>query len=185
MSTRDTVLVALFAAIVVALGVMPPVTLGIIPVPITLQTLGVMLAGAVLGPVRGGLVCLLIILLVVIGLPVLAGGRGGLGIIPGPTGGFLVGWVPGAFVTGWLVRRFVRKGAGPLRQIATYFAACVLGGIVVVYALGIPWLGAVTGIGLYRATVGSLAFVPGDLVKAVLVALIARGVQRAYPIELR
>lgn len=185
MSTRDVVLIALFAAIVVVLGIMPPITLGIIPVPITLQTLGVMLAGAILGPVRGALVCLLIILLVVIGLPVLAGGRGGLGIVPGPTGGFLLGWVPGAFVTGWLARRFFRRDAGPLSQIATYCAACVLGGIVVVYAVGIPWLGAVTGIGLYRAAGGSVAFVPGDLVKAVLVALIARSVQRAYPIELR
>lgn len=185
MSTNDTVLVSLFAAIIVALGLMPPVTLGFIPVPITLQTLGVMLAGAILGPVRGALACLLVVLLTVIGLPVLSGGRGGLGVVPGPTGGFLLGWVPGAFVTGWLVRRLTVGTPGVLWRLPAYLAACVLGGIVTVYALGIPWLATVTGMGLSRAAIGSATFLPGDLLKAIVAALVARSVQRAYPIALR
>jgi biotin transport system substrate-specific component len=185
MSTKDIVLIALFAAIIVALGLMPPVTLGIIPVPITLQTLGVMLAGAVLGPVRGALACVLVVLLTVIGLPVLAGGRGGLGVIPGPTGGFLLGWIPGAFLVGWMVKRFASARAGALRQGLVYFAACVLGGLLVIYAVGIPWLAAVTGMGLSRAAAGSAAFIPGDLLKAVIAALVARSVRRAYPMALR
>lgn len=182
MNTRDVVLVALFAAIIVALGLVPPITLGFVPVPITLQTLGVMLAGAMLGPVRGALACLLVVFLTVVGLPVLAGGRGGLGVVFGPTGGFLLGWVPGAFVAGWLVRRLAARAGGTVRQTLAYFLACAVGGIAIVYALGIPWLAAVTGMGLSRAAVGSLTFVPGDLLKAIVAALVARNVERAYPV---
>jgi biotin transport system substrate-specific component len=185
MSTRDIVVVALFAAIIVALGLVPPITLGFVPVPITLQTLGVMLAGAVLGPVRGALACLLVVLLVVIGLPVLSGGRGGLGVVVGPTGGFLLGWVPGAFAAGWLVKRLARPKSGAAQHVAALFAACVVGGILVVYAVGIPWLAVAAGFGLQRAATATLTFVPGDLIKAVVAAVVARSVQRAYPMELR
>lgn len=182
MNTRDIVLVALFAAIVVVLGLMPPITLGVIPVPITLQTLGVMLAGVVLGGKRGALACVLVVLLVTIGLPVLSGGRGGLGVIAGPSGGFLLGWIPGAFLTGYLAERFVRAGAGVARQVAVFFLSSVAGGIAVVYAVGIPWLATVGGLGFAKAAIGSLAFVPGDLAKAVVAALVARGVERSYPV---
>lgn len=185
MTTRDIVLVALFAAVIVALGLMPPITLGFIPVPITLQTLGVMLAGAISGPVRGGLSAALVILLVVIGLPVLAGGRGGLGIMAGPSGGFLLGWVPGAFVTGWLAQRLSSRGSGAAKETAALVLACLVGGIGAVYALGIPWLAWVTDLGFAGAAVGSAVFLPGDCAKAVMAALVARGVQRAYPVELR
>lgn len=185
MSTKDVVLISLFAAIIVALGLIPPVTLGFIPVPITLQTLGVMLAGAILGPVRGALACVLVVLLTVIGLPVLAGGRGGLGVIPGPTGGFLLGWIPGAFLIGWAVKSFATAKAGAFRQTLVYLAACLVGGLLVIYAIGIPWLAAVTGMGFARAAAGSAAFIPGDLLKAVIAALVARNVRRAYPLPLR
>ncbi|MFC6258113.1 biotin transporter BioY, partial [Kocuria oceani] len=78
-TTQNTVLVAVFAALIAALGLVPPITVGIVPVPITLQTLGVMLAGALLGPVRGMLSVVVLEVLVLAGLPLLAGGRGGLG----------------------------------------------------------------------------------------------------------
>ncbi|WP_234854561.1 biotin transporter BioY, partial [Sinorhizobium meliloti] len=75
MNTRDLVLVALFTAIIVVLGLVPPITLGFIPVPITAQSMGVMLAGCIIGAKRGALAFLLLVLLVAIGLPVLSGGR--------------------------------------------------------------------------------------------------------------
>lgn len=184
MTTRDLVLIALLAAVIVALGAVPPVTLGFIPVPITLQTLGVMLAGALLGPVRGALACLLVVLLVVIGMPVLSGGRGGLGIVTGVTGGFLLGWAPGAFVTGWLAARFARAGS-PAMQGAGTVLACAVGGILVIYTLGVPWFAAVASKSLKEAAALSLVFIPGDLLKAVLAGLVARSVQRAYPIAAR
>ncbi|RVU16143.1 biotin transporter BioY [Methylobacterium oryzihabitans] len=184
MTTRDLVLSALFAALIVALGLIPAIPVGALPVPITPQSLGVMLAGLILGPVRGGLAVALVVLLVVLGLPVLSGGRGGFGVVVGPTGGFLLGWFLGAVVTGALVRRFA-PGPWGWRETAFAVLACLLGGIGAVYALGIPWLAAVTGMGLSKAALGSAVFVPGDVVKAVVAALIARGVRRAYPIDLR
>jgi biotin transport system substrate-specific component len=81
MSTRDIVYIALFAAIVGALGMFPPITLPLIGVPITAQSLGVMLAGSVLGARRGGLAIVLFLVLVAIGVPLLAGGRGGFGVL--------------------------------------------------------------------------------------------------------
>src|SRR5689334_16218715 len=105
MTTRDLVLSALFAAIIVALGLLPPISIGIIPVPITAQSLGVMLAGVVLGAKRGAVAVLIVVVLVAIGLPVLSGGRGGLPVFAGPTAGFFIGWIFAAYVTGYLSER--------------------------------------------------------------------------------
>lgn len=180
-STRDLVAVPLFAALIVALGLMPPIPLGFLPVPITLQTLGVMLAGAMLGPWRGAAAALLVVLLVMLGLPVLSGGRGGMGVLAGPTAGFLLGWIPGAFVVGLLARPIlVGAAAQSLRGLIGLILACVVGGIGVIYACGILWLGLAGGIGLGRAAVGSLAFLPGDLIKAGIAALATRAVHRVY-----
>lgn len=184
MTIRDIVLIALFAAIIVALGIVPAVPIAGIPVPITLQSMGVMLAGAVLGKMRGAAAVLLVVLLVVIGLPVLAGGRGGLGVVIGPTGGFLLGFVPAAWLIGWLVARF--GGGGPAwRPAAMAALACAIGGIGAIYGLGIPWLAAVTGMGLTKAALGSMVFIPGDLIKAIVAGSVAAGVRRAYPIAMK
>jgi biotin transport system substrate-specific component len=185
MTIRDVVLIALFAAIIVAFGLVPAIPVAGIPVPVTLQTLGVMLAGAVLGPRRGAAACALVILLVVLGLPVLSGGRGGLGILLGPSGGFLLGFVAAAVVTGWLVARF-GQGPGPgWRRAGLNIVACIIGGIGACYALGIPWLAVSAGLPLDKAALGSLAFVPGDLAKAVIAGLVAHGVRRVYPIPMK
>ena len=93
MDKRDIVFIALFAAIVASLTAFPPITFPLAGVPITAQSLGVMLAGGVLGAVRGSLAITLFLGLVAIGLPLLPGGRGGFGVFLGPTGGFLVGWI--------------------------------------------------------------------------------------------
>lgn len=181
LSTRDTVLIALFAALIVVFSLMPPVPLAGIPVPITLQTFGVMLAAAMLGPWRGLLACALYTLLWAVGLPVLPGGRGGLGVLAGPTGGFLIGMIAGAWVTGWVAEKLAGPARGRLTQWLGYALACALGGILVVYAVGIPWLSAVTGMGMQKALLGSLVFIPGDLIKAGVAALIAAQVSRAWP----
>lgn len=181
MKTQDLVLVALFAALIVVLSLMPPIPLPAVPVPITLQTLGTMLAGAMLGPVRGGLACLLYLLLAAIGLPVLPGGRGGLGVFFGPTGGFLIGMAAGAVVTGWLARRAAGASRTPV-VVAGYVAACIMGGIITVYAVGVPWLAAVTRMELGKAAWAVAAFLPGDLLKAALAAWVAWRVERVWPV---
>ena len=99
-TARDTVLIALFAALTAALGLLPPIPVPLVPVPVTAQTLGVMLAGCLIGPRRASLSILLLLVLVAIGLPLLSGGRGGLSVFVGPSVGFLIGWVFGAGAIG-------------------------------------------------------------------------------------
>ncbi|MDE1991950.1 MAG: biotin transporter BioY [Rhizobiaceae bacterium] len=182
MSTRDLVLSALFAAIIVALGLLPPITIGLIPVPITAQSLGVMLAGVVLGGKRGAIAVLFVEVLVAIGLPVLAGGRGGLAAFVGPTAGFLVGWVPAAYVTGRLSEWLVNEEQSGLVQGVGFFIASIIGGVVVLYALGIAWLAIAGSTGLSGAFFGSMAFIPGDVIKAFVAALVGRAVMVGYPL---
>jgi len=179
-STRNTVLIATFAALIAAMGLVPPISIGIIPVPITLQTLGVMLAGALLGPVRGMLSALIVVVLSLCGLPILAGGRGGLGVLVGPTGGYLVGWIPGALVVGLIVTFWaIRRRNTVIRYVAVALASMV-GGILVIYAVGVPWTSVVTGLPLGTSALGSLVFVPGDVIKAVITALVAVTMHRSY-----
>ncbi|MEV4216614.1 biotin transporter BioY [Nonomuraea sp. NPDC049725] len=171
----DVARVAVFAALIAALGLVPGLNL-FGPVPITLQTLGVMLAGAILGSWRAALAVGVFILLVAAGLPLLAGGRGGLGVFTGPSVGFLLGWLPGAALIGWIVER---GGRSP--GIGRLLVASLAGGLGVVYLVGIPLWALVGGLTLGQAALLTLGFVPGDVAKAVLTAFVARGTQRAYP----
>jgi biotin transport system substrate-specific component len=174
-STRSLVHVVTFAAVIAVLGLLPPVPVPLIPVPVTAQTLGVMLAGAILGPRRGTLAVVLFLFVVALGLPFLSGGRGGLGVFAGLSGGFLMGWIPGAAVTGMLFP--ARGNVSFVRAIA----ACTVGGIGAVYLVGIPWMAIVGDLPLSAAALGSAAFLPGDLAKAVIAAAAAQMVRRAYP----
>lgn len=184
MTSRDLGYVALFAALIVALGIVPAIPLAG-GVPITLQTLGVMLAGLILGPKRGALACVVVIALVGLGLPVLAGGRGGVGVFVGPTAGFLFGWVPSAFLTGLLAARFDGGAGHGFGRIALLSLAAILGCVVLLYVFGILWLGLSTKLGLAKAFTISLAFVPGDLIKAVVAALVTAKVRDAFALERR
>ncbi len=177
METRDVVFIALFAAIVAALAVFPPITLPVVGVPITAQSLGVMLAGGVLGAVRGGLSIILFLILVAIGLPLLPGGRGGFGIFLGPTGGFLLGWVVAAFAIGYLTEQFWHR----LNYVLA-LGICFLGGVVLLYAIGIPWSAFVAKIPVSTALTGSLPFIPGDIVKCLIAAGVIVIVKQSYPI---
>lgn len=177
MKNRDLVYVALFAALVAVLGLLPPVPLPFIPVPITAQTLGVMLAGSILGAKRGGLALVVFLLLVALGLPILSGGRGGVGVFFSPSGGFLVAFPIAAYVVGLLTERFWHRLNIPFALLSN-----VIGGILVVYALGIPWLAIAAQLPLAKAAISSAAFIPGDLIKAILAALAAVAVKRSYPL---
>lgn len=172
---RNVTLIALFAALIAALGLIPPIALGF-GVPITAQSLGVMLCGTVLGAKRGALAVLLFLLLVAIGLPLLAGGRGGIGVFAGPTAGFVVGFPIGAFVTGLIVEKM---RAGNLAVVAG--AAAILGGIVVVYIFGIAGFAMVTGKSIGASTAIMAPFVPGDIVKAVIAGLLTQALFKARP----
>ena len=191
MKTKDIVLIALFTALIIALGLVPPIPMPLVPVPVTLQTFGVMLAGLILGPKRAGLVLLLYVMIALLGLTVLPGGRAGLAVLAGPTAGFLLGMIPGAVVIGWLTLVLDRDSklkahssshqalqSNPKWQIVRYALAAMLGGIVLVYAIGIPWLALVTKMGLTKACWAMVVFLPGDLLKALVAAVIAQRIRR-------
>ncbi|HEX4978103.1 MAG TPA: biotin transporter BioY [Nocardioides sp.] len=175
-SSRDLALIATFAGVVAALGVVPSFTPPGFTVPITAQSLGVMLAGSILGARRGALSLLLFLALVAAGLPLLSGGRGGLGVFVGTSVGFLVAFPVAAWVTGWISER-----AGSPYRLHWGLVANVVGGIVVLYLGGVVGLAAVLDVSLTAAALMLWVYLPGDAVKVVIAALVARGVHAAYP----
>lgn len=174
---RDLALVALFAALIAVLGLPGSFALFGSAVPITAQTLGVMLAGSILGPKRAALAVLAFDALVLAGLPLVAGGRGGIGTFVGPTGGYLIGWVFGAAVIGVLTRKASRRHPVPWLIVAN-----AVGGILAIYAIGIPFTAWRVDSGFLATIVSATQFLPGDIVKVVLSALITAGVRSAYPL---
>lgn len=177
LATHDLALVAVFAALIAALGAPGSIAVSGLSTPITLQTLGVMLTGSVLGSRRAPLALLTFLALVAAGLPLLAGGRGGWAVVTGPTGGFLLGWLVGAAVIGWIVEhRPARFGLGWIAM------ANVVGGIAVVYAFGVPWTAwSATNLSLQAAWSASVVFLPGDLMKVAVTTIVAGGLLRGYP----
>lgn len=175
-TSRDLALIAVFAGIIAVLGLIPAMYPFGQAVPITAQSLGVMLCGAILGPKRGAGAVLLFLALVAIGLPLLAGGRGGLGVFASPTIGYLIGFP----VAAWVIGAGVFAAGAPYRIVVGLVAALV-GGVVVLNAIGILGMMWRADLSFGTALKAAAVFMPGDVVKAVLTALIARGVHAAYP----
>ena len=163
-SIRQTVYTSLMAALIAA-GAYLAIPIG--PVPIVLQNLFVFLAGLLLGA-RWGLACIGIYLLAgICGLPVFAGGTGGIGRLVGPTGGYLLGYIPAIAAIGWL------SAKGRQKTVTDYLALIV--GALLVYAFGVPWLQVVTGMPWQKTLmVGMVPFLPGDIIKIIVAVPMAR-----------
>lgn len=168
--TRNLILTALFAALT-AVGAFIRIPIG--PVPITLQLFFTALSGILLGPYWGALSQLVYVVLGLIGLPIFTAG-GGPAYIFNPSFGYLIGFVVGAFVIG-------KIGYG--KQTTTFLRALIacLVGTAVIYAFGVPYLYLI----LHQVAhtpmpfnqvlmIGFVVFLPGDLAKCVLVALLGK-----------
>jgi biotin transport system substrate-specific component len=164
---RPMVYASLFAALTAA-GAYLAVPIG--PVPIVLQNLFVFLAGLLLGS-RWGLASVAVYLLAgLVGLPVFAGGTGGIGRIFGPTGGFLLGYLPVVLLIGRITER------RPSRMLRDVLAMALA--VAAHYACGVPWLAIVTGMPLEKALLaGMVPFLPGDALKVAAAALIAKALR--------
>ncbi len=174
---RDLALIAVFAELAAILGLPGALTPFGASVPITLQTLAPMMAGAILGWKRGMASAVVFLALVAVGLPLLAGGRGGLGLFVGPSAGYLFGWIAGTAVIGLLVQWRL-----PAFNWWWTGLSVLIGGIGVVYLIGVPVLALVTGTdGLLAAAAAAAVYLPGDLIKAVIATTVAVAVHRAYP----
>lgn len=172
---RNVTLIALFAALIAALALIPKITLGF-GVPITAQSLGVMLCGTILGAKRGALAVLLFLLLVAIGLPLLAGGRGGIGVFAGPTGGFLVGFPVAAYVTGLVTEKWTTPSIAIVAGVAS-----IIGGVFALYFFGIVGFALVTGKSFAASTTIMAPFIPGDIIKAIIAGLLTSALLKARP----
>lgn len=132
------------------------------PVPITGQTLAVLLVGSTLGARRGALSMLVYALLGAVGLPVFADGSAGVGVLVGPSGGYVVGFVAAAALVGWVAERF---GDRPLPNALLSFAL----GTVVTFAAGMAWLAVVLHLDLQQTLAyGLYPFLLGGVVKTVI-----------------
>lgn len=150
---RSSVMIALFAALITA-GAYLAIPIG--PVPLVLQNFFVMLAATYLGP-KKGLACVgLYLFLGVLGLPVFSGGSGGIARLAGPTGGYLVGYLPAVVIIGFLAldKRLFKVITG------------LVAGSLIVYGCGVSWLKLSTGMTWSAAvSTGFIPFIIGDSIK--------------------
>ena len=149
-------------SLIIAVAAQIAIPLPFTPVPVSLQTLAVLSAGALLGKRRGLLCVLLYIAEGCAGLPVFSAGRAGIAHLLGPTGGYILGFAPSAFIAGILVERGSSHASPTLRMLIP--AAGMLAGSAVVYIPGLLRLGAFVGFDKVWS-LGLLPFLPGDLLK--------------------
>ena len=174
---KKIVLVSLFAALIAVLGLAPKVMLAS-GVPITAQSMGIMLCGTVLGAKRGALAVLLFITLTALGLPLLSGGRGGLGIFAGPSSGFIIGFPIAAYVAGLITTKLKM-----VKIFYSYLLGAIIGGIFVLYIPGIIGMSIALGKSISEATVLALIYLPGDLIKAFLCATLTQTLFKHRPAD--
>lgn len=177
LSTADLAYIAVFAALIAAFSLVPGIPVG--PVPITLQTLGVALAGLVLGPWRGFAATALYLLVGFAGLPVFAGGAAGFGVLGKPSIGYLLSFPFAALVAGLLARSL--SGRNPSLRFLWLFLAGLGASFLIIHPAGILGLMLILNIDLVKAFGIDVVFWPGDVVKNLVAAAIAVAVHKAFP----
>ena len=171
-TTKRLTLCALFTALI---AVCAQITIPLPLVPITLALFAVHLTGALLGPKLGALSCAVYALLGACGLPVFANFMGGPAVLFGKTGGYVLGYILCAFIVGWSARRF-----GSYLQLCVGMAV----GVVVCYTFGTAWFMVITGLPLSAAlSYCVLPFLPGDVIKIALAALLAKKLRPVIKME--
>jgi biotin transport system substrate-specific component len=178
-ASTDVALVATFAAFIAVCAILPAIPVPGSVVPITLQTFGVMLAGLVLGARRGALAALLYLAVGAAGLPVFSGGIGGIGVFASLSAGYLLAFPLAAALAGHLATR-----AGGLRPSVRYvalFASATAASLLLIHPIGIAVMGWRGGLSVSEALVAGSRYIPGDLIKNLLAALVASAVLRAFP----
>ncbi|MEC2214860.1 MULTISPECIES: biotin transporter BioY [Bacillus amyloliquefaciens group] len=169
MKLTEMMHIAVFTAIMGLLGLLPPLFLSFTPVPITLQTIGVLLSGSILKPKAAFLSQLLFLLIVACGAPLLSGGRGGFGVFFGPSAGYLIAYPLAALLLSLSIQiQGLRSAAVPHLFIRQF-----LFGVLFLYVIGIPVQAFIMHIDILTAVKLSLIYVPGDLLKAAAASFAA------------
>jgi len=173
---RGIVFSALFAALMVVMSFVN-IHLGFTPVPITLENMGPMLAGAFLGPIFGFISIFLVVFLTALGLPLMHGQQG-LAFVFGPTGGFIWMFPVSALLTGLIVSRI--KGTGPWVYVKVFLAIWLCS--LTVFLTGVPWLAHKLSKTLPEAlALGFYPYIIGDILKALAATLIVVPIRRIFP----
>ena len=168
MKIKNMIYCALFAALT---AVLSQIAIPVDPIPINLATLSVLLAGSLLGAKGGAVSQIVYVLLGTAGLPVFSAFRGGPGILIGPTGGYIAGYILGAWLTGFLSERY--QPHKPLQK-HLYCALCMCAGLLGCYLLGTIWFLFLTKSTLLSAVSACvLPFLPGDALKILVATLLA------------
>jgi biotin transport system substrate-specific component len=166
---RMTVYTSLMVAFIAA-GAFIQIPIG--PVPIVLQNMFVLLAAILLGPVWGTACVAVYLMIGFAGLPVFAGGTSGIGKLVGPTGGYLLGYLPCAAAAGALSRLFGKNLPGDIIAMTA--------GSIIIYAAGVPWLKAVTAMSWPKAfSLGMYPFIIADMIKIIAAGFIAKALRPA------
>ncbi|WP_052663610.1 biotin transporter BioY [Psychromicrobium lacuslunae] len=180
---QDLSLIAVFAALLVVVAVVPPIQIGnLLSVPLTLQTLVVTLSALLLGVSRSFAAVGLYVLLGLVGLPIFAGFRGGIGLLAGPTAGYIIAFPLMALAVGALATLIVRRA---WRLAPLLFVLAGIIGLLISHLLGIIGMMINGKLPLDKAIAADVIFVPGDLVKIVLATVLALALHRAFPRLLR
>ncbi|MCW4351741.1 biotin transporter BioY [Hoyosella sp. YIM 151337] len=179
-AASDLAMIAFFAALIAVCAVLPALKLTASGVPITLQTFAVLLAGAVLGAKRGFLAVSLYLLAGFAGLPIFSGGAGGLGVFAGPTIGYLLAFPFAAAMCGFLIERLPQALNNAGRTVLVFLAG-LASSFTFIHTLGIAGMALQLDISLRQALLFDIPFWPGDVLKNVLMAVVATAVHRAFP----
>lgn len=172
--------ISVFAALIAASAIVPGIPVGGFAVPITLQTLAIMLTGLVLGGARAVAAVALYLLLAFAGLPIFSGGRAGLAVLAGGSAGYIVGFLLAAFLVGIAAEQIIRRVPAKRRGL-WFFIASIVVTVVASHMLGV--LGLVVNLKLswQAAFASDLIFYPGDIVKDAVASFAAVAVHRAFP----
>ena len=175
-NTRNLVLCAMCAAITCILAPLSiPLAGG---VPVSLATFAVMLSGVLLGGPLGALSQLIYVLLAAVGLPVLAGWTGGLGIVLGMTGGYIIGYIPCAWLTGLIYKKYGETAKKPVKIL--FMIIGMTAGNIVLYVIGTAWFMFITEMTLEASLAACvIPFIPGNIIKMAAVIIIGLPVENA------
>ncbi|CAI3797895.1 hypothetical protein NKCBBBOE_01940 [Pseudarthrobacter sp. MM222] len=182
-NATDLGLIAVFAALVAGSALIAAIPVGGLGVPITLQTLAVMLTGLALGPGRAFAAVGLYVLLGLAGLPIFSGGRSGLGVLAGPSAGYILAFPLAAAAVGWLTAIVLRRTAGTASRLrpVLLFAAAMVSSIIFVHGLGVLGMMLNAKLDFSKAFLADLAFYPGDVIKNALAVTVALSLHKAFP----
>lgn len=170
-----------FAALIAVAAMLPPIPVGGFGVPITLQTFAVMLTGIVLGARLGFLAVLLYLVVGLAGLPVFSGFSGGLGVLAGPSAGYLLAFPLAAALAGALATVVLRRMPSGFGRWVLVFLSAMVASFTFVHPMGIGGMMLALDLDVVTALGADMVFWPGDVLKNILATAVAVALFRAFP----